>query len=363
MDERATLTVTDAAAFLGISPVRVRALIAAGRLPASRFGRNWVVLQSDLRLVEQRHPGRPAHRGRVDAHADTQSPGLDADKANVAGVPHVTQHARGGTVRRERIIALPNRKGGVGKSTTSLNLGGAIADRGHRVLLVDLDPQASLSRLLLAEDPVQGIGTCLRAPGIDATPLISHVGENLDLLPGDRSIEVVAIELHDTPTGFKRLGRVLSPLTGYDFVLLDTPPALGFALTSALMTAGWAVIPSGLIQQDLTALQDTIRAMQDLQADDFPCAELIAIVPNLYRGDSADRAGLEALVQGFGDLVTEPIPLSVAIKHAANARLPVSRFLPKEKVVRLYRDLAERVERRVEIRPKAIVAGVAYATR
>lgn len=265
-------------------------------------------------------------------------------------------------MRRERIIALPNRKGGVGKSTTSLNLGGALADRGHRVLLVDLDPQASLSRLLLQEDPAQGIGSCLRAPGMDVSTLIAHIGENLAILPGDRSIEVVAIELHDSPTGFKRLSRVLFPLTGYDFVILDTPPSLGFALTSALMTAGWAIIPSGVIQQDLTALQDTIRVMQDLQADDFPCAELLAIVPNLYRGDSADRAGLAALTAGFGALVAEPIPLSVAIKHAANARLPVSRFLPKEKVVRLYRDLAERVERQVATGPLLATPGARHAT-
>jgi chromosome partitioning protein len=145
-------------------------------------------------------------------------------------------------VDREKIVAIINRKGGAGKSTTTLNLAGALAERGLRVLLVDLDPQASLTRLLSDEaiSGEQGIGACIRTPGLDATTLIRHTDARLDLIPGDRTIEAVAMVSYDNPGAFKRLRRSLLAITAYDIILLDTPPALGFAATSAMLAAGWA---------------------------------------------------------------------------------------------------------------------------
>src|SRR5215213_7969009 len=95
-----------------------------------------------------------------------------------------------GSVDRERIVAIINRKGGAGKSTTTLNLAGALAGAGQRVLMVDLDPQASLTRLL-SDEPIageQGIGACIRSPGLAAATLIRPTAAGLDLIPGDRTI-------------------------------------------------------------------------------------------------------------------------------------------------------------------------------
>lgn len=251
-----------------------------------------------------------------------------------------------GAVDRGRIVAIVNRKGGAGKSTTTLNLAGALDEAGLRVLMVDLDPQASLTRLL-SDEPIsgeQGIGACIRSPGIAATTLIRSTGAGIDLIPGDRTIEAVALASYDNPGAFKRLRRSLLALNGYDAVLLDTPPALGFAATSAMLAAGWAVLPTALAQQDLDALLDTLSALDDLEADGESCSQRLAIVPNAYRGGTTiDRHGVDLLRGAYGDIVAEPIPLAEAIRRALSARCPVTATEPRSAAAAAYRSLGTRV--------------------
>jgi chromosome partitioning protein len=137
-------------------------------------------------------------------------------------------------------VAIAGRKGGAGKTTTSLNLAGALAERDRRVLLIDLDPQASLTRLLLGEDAVdlEGIGSRILAPQRGLQGLARQVLLKVDLIPGDRAVETAAMALADNPTGPLRLRRLLSSLQDYDIVLLDTPPTLGFSLNAACRYAG-----------------------------------------------------------------------------------------------------------------------------
>jgi|SRR6185312_1931770 len=246
-------------------------------------------------------------------------------------------------MRRERIVAMVNRKGGSGKSTTTLNLAGALVERGLRVLVVDLDPQASLSRLLIPEPVERGIGSCISAPGRSAQALIRSTPAGIDLLPGDRSIETAALELYDSPTGFLRLRRVLTPIEGYDAMLLDTPPALGFALSSAVLAAGWAVLPTAVTQQDLDALLDTLAVLEDMKAEELPYAEPLAIVPNAVLRNRPDQSGLDLLHAAYGDLVTAAVPNAAAIKRSLNDRLPLARVDPTAPAMDVYRALATRV--------------------
>lgn len=246
-------------------------------------------------------------------------------------------------MKRERIVAIVNRKGGSGKSTTTLNLAGALAELGLRVLVADLDPQASLTRLL-TDDPVErGIGTCISAPGQAVADLIRDTAAGIDLLPGDRSIEAAALALNDSPSGFLRLRRVLAALNGYDVLLLDTPPALGFAVSSAVLAAGWAVLPTATTQQDIDALVDTLTAIDELAEDELQGAQRLAIVPNAVHRDRPDQGGLGALQAAYGELVAAPIPHSVAIKRALNRRLSLALAEPKAGPMEAYRALARRV--------------------
>ena len=246
-------------------------------------------------------------------------------------------------MKREQIVSIVNRKGGSGKSTTTLNLAGALAELKLRVLLVDLDPQASLTRLLTSDAVEQGIGSCIAAPGQPVADLIRDTVAGIDLVPGDRSIEAAALSLNDSPAGFLRLRRVLAPVTGYHLILLDTPPALGFALSSAILAAGWAILPTATTQQDIDALVDTLDAMDELDLDEMRCAERLAIVPNAVHRDRPDLGGLEALQLAYGDLVAAPVPHAAAIKRALNRHLPLSLTEPTAPAMTAYRSLARRV--------------------
>jgi chromosome partitioning protein len=248
------------------------------------------------------------------------------------------------------IIAIAGRKGGSGKTTTAINLAGALTERGLSVAIVDLDPQASLTRVLLGPNEiatVEGIGNRILAPqsGVDGLARPTSV-DHLYVLPGDRSIESAALALADNPTGPFRLRALLYGLTGYDIVLLDTPPALGFALNAALLAAAIALLPTELVQQDLDALADTIAVRDELAF--LGAARIGAILPNRIRHDGHDRANLDLLRARYGALLAEPIPQAVAVKYSLNAMLPVTAYEPKSQVAGAYRSLAERVLTEVE---------------
>lgn len=248
-------------------------------------------------------------------------------------------------MKLESIVAIVNRKGGSGKSTTTFQLAGALLERGASVLIVDLDPQASLTRLLL-DDPVdegQGIGNAIVIDGRPAGALVRRTAIGADLLPGDRAIETAAEKLRAYPAGFRRLRRVLQTLPDYDAVLLDTPPSLEFATAVALVAARWAVLPTMTVQQDIDALEDTLRLIDNLVEDEEQVATPLAIVPSDIDLDKVDRGVVEALREAFGDLVATPVPHSVAMKRSMNARVPIVLHEPRATATAPYRDLAGRV--------------------
>ncbi len=262
------------------------------------------------------------------------------------------------------IAAIAGRKGGGGKTTTTINLAGVLADQGQRVLLLDLDPQASLTRLLLGADdaalrggadegamddeddrqaapvPREGIGARLMDPRSGLTGLTHPAWPGVDLCPGDRSIETTAWALVDDPTGPLRLRKLLASKTAgvYDVILIDTPPSLGFALNVALLAASVAVLPTQLVQQDLDALDDTLDVLERLA--ELGAAARAIIVPNAVRGDGNDRQALASLAAAYGEGLAAPIPLSVSIKYALNAHQPVIAREPHGKAADAYRALA-----------------------
>ncbi len=179
-------------------------------------------------------------------------------------------------------IAVVGRKGGSGKTTTALNLAGALVEDGHRVLLCDLDPQASLTRLVLgASVPVgEGIGQRIMEPQRGLDGLVRQGRAGLAIFPGDRGVETAALTLNDDPTGPLRLRKLLRGVTDYDVVVLDTPPTLGFALNSALLAASVAVLPTLLVQQDLDALSDTLELrarLAELGAAEHICVRRLKV--------------------------------------------------------------------------------------
>lgn len=176
--------------------------------------------------------------------------------------------------RSARIIALLNQKGGVGKTTTSVNLAAAMARLGMRILLVDLDPQAHATlHLGLAPDQTPGtIYDLLHNPEEDPRQVIVQTRENLHVLPSETDLAAAEVELASEADRLSRLTRILSHVSrDYDVVLIDCPPALGMLTINALAAAREVIIPMQahfLSLQGVGKLFETIGLVtQDINPD------------------------------------------------------------------------------------------------
>lgn len=158
-----------------------------------------------------------------------------------------------------RIIAIANQKGGVGKTTTAINLGAALTERGRRVLLIDLDPQASLTLALgldadgLTSTIYQVMMATVKGDGLPLETVLQRTEAGLDLLPASIELSQAEVDLIREPLGVYALRDSLKPFVdGYEFVLLDCPPSLGILTTNALAAADEVIIP---LQTDYLALK------------------------------------------------------------------------------------------------------------
>ncbi len=250
---------------------------------------------------------------------------------------------QGPVPRPPLIIAVASRKGGSGKTTTSFNLSGVLADKGLRVLLIDLDPQASLTRLILGDDAdgARGIGERLLTPRLGVTGLTRPVAPGIDLAPGDRSVETSAFALNDDPTGPFRLRKLLAGVADYDVIIIDTPPSLGFASNSAILAASIVVTPTLLAQTDIDALGDTLDVVERLA--ELGAAARVLILPSAVRNDGNDRRSMEGLDAAYADLLADAIPMTVGVKYALAARRPLSALEPTSAATAAYRALADRL--------------------
>jgi chromosome partitioning protein len=232
------------------------------------------------------------------------------------------------------IIAITNEKGGTGKTTLAVNLGAALAIRGRKTLLVDMDPQGNASYILAKitdEDPA--MYSVLTEKDIALEAIIQPTAtENLDIAPSNLHLAGAEIQLATLLGRENALKRKLGPevVDRYDFLLIDTSPSLGLLTINALNAANYAFIPVScdfLSLVGLTLLFDTIRLCQEQLGSHV---RILGLVANRYdRREKVSAEVLDALKRQFHTLLFETvIRVNVRLKEAPSYRQSIYEYDP-----------------------------------
>ena len=241
--------------------------------------------------------------------------------------------------------AVVNQKGGVGKTTVSLTLGVAAARRGTRVLVIDLDPQASATTVLAPADTDRPtVADAVLRPGscsLDETVVQTDWG--FDLVPSKRALR--SVETRGAEDGV--LARQLETVGNYDLLLIDCPPSLGVLSMEALAAVSRALVvtePSYLALQAIDELVDTIR---DVSGERNPALTLGGVVLNRVEGTAEHKRSLAEVKQVFASRVLEPqIPKRAVLQDAMRQHVP-PQDLPShyaDEIAQLFDALAEHLE-------------------
>jgi chromosome partitioning protein len=244
-----------------------------------------------------------------------------------------------------RIISLSNQKGGVGKTTTAINLSAALAEYGRKVLAVDFDPQGALSAGLgVRTHDVPTIYDLMLGTVKNPNEVIVHTAfENLDVIPANIDLSAAEVHLINEVARETILARVLARVSDqYDVILIDCQPSLGLLTVNALTAAHGVLIPlecEFFALRGVALLVETIEKVKDRLN---PAIELDGILATMYDARTLhSREVLERVVETFGPKVLETvIGRTVKFPDANVAGAPITTFAPEHSAAEAYRQLA-----------------------
>lgn len=247
------------------------------------------------------------------------------------------------------VIAVCNQKGGVGKTTSTINLGAALAEYGRRVLLVDLDPQGALSAGLGVPHHKldETVYNLLVPPHASIEDVLMRTRvENLDLLPSNIDLSAAEIQLVSEVGREQALGRALHPvLDRYDVVLIDCQPSLGLLTVNALACADTVIIPMEceyFSLRGLALLTDTIEKVRDRLNFRLTLGGILVTMFDARTLHS--REVMARVVEVFGDAVYDTvIARTVRFPETSVAGEPITSWAPKSAGAKAYRALAREV--------------------
>ena len=247
-----------------------------------------------------------------------------------------------------RIIAIANQKGGVGKSTTAVSLGAALAEQGYRVLVIDLDPQGNASTgigIRHEDRRVTSYDVIVSEAPIESAVVHSPVA-GLDAVPSTIDLAGAEIELVGQLSRESRLARALDHIEpNYDIVLLDCPPSLGLLTVNALAAAGELLIPIQCEFFALEGLGQLLRNVRLIQDNLNPRLALTGILLTMFDPRTRLAEQVVAEVRGhFGAMVYDTIiPRQVRLAEAPSFGQPITRYDPASRGAEAYRRLAAEV--------------------
>ena len=246
-----------------------------------------------------------------------------------------------------RIIAVANQKGGVGKTTTAINLATAIALGGGRVLLVDTDPQGNLSSGVGLKGQRAEGGTVYEALLSEAAPqsfILATQVDRLFLMPADRNLTGAEIEMVSLPERERRLQRVLDPLRGqFDYIFIDCPPSLGLLTLNALVAADAVLIPLHCEYFALEGLADLVGTMRRVRGSLNPGLDIEGVLLTMYD----DRTNLgQQVARDVRDFFKEKvfntiIPRNVRLGEARSHGIPAVLYDERSRGAAAYLALAK----------------------
>ena len=259
-----------------------------------------------------------------------------------------------------KVLALANQKGGVGKTTTSVNLAASLAATKRSVLLIDLDPQGNATMGVGVDKNAlkKSFCDCL-LDGVDAHEVILHIDNvGMDLLPANSDMTAAEVELMRADNAEQRLKLSIAPIINeYDYVLIDCPPALNMLTLNALVASTGVIIPMQCEYYALEGLTSLIETINQVRSSVNPDLKIEGLLRTMFDSRNTLANDVSAqLIEHFGDRVYRTIvPRNVRLAEAPSHGLPALLYEKTSRGALAYLALAGEMLRR-ESRSKAAQA-------